>query len=82
MMRQMLSCTTAVTAIVTAMAKAAEAKSCCVKTVVCVKNPGPMADVAIRNAAPRRTCNVLFPLFCSMNTPPFLFASGCVFIIS
>jgi hypothetical protein len=23
-----------------------------VKTVVCVKNPGPTADVAIKNAAP------------------------------
>ena len=26
--------------------------NCLVKTVVCVKNPGPMADVAIKNAAP------------------------------
>ncbi|EMI13904.1 hypothetical protein C883_3399 [Bacillus stratosphericus LAMA 585] len=28
------------------------AASCCVNTVVCVKNPGPMADVAIKKAAP------------------------------
>ena len=27
-------------------------RSCWVKTVVCVMNPGPMADVAIKNAAP------------------------------
>jgi hypothetical protein len=29
--------------------------SCWVNTVVCVINPGPMADVAIRNAAPSKT---------------------------
>ena len=27
-------------------------KSCCVNTVVCVKKPGPIADVAIKKAAP------------------------------
>ena len=31
------------------------ARSCLVKTVVCVKNPGPTADVAIRKAAPNMT---------------------------
>jgi hypothetical protein len=31
------------------------ANSCPVKTVVCVRNPGPTADVAMRNAAPRMT---------------------------
>jgi hypothetical protein len=28
------------------------ASSCCVKTVVWVRNPGPIADVAIKKAAP------------------------------
>jgi hypothetical protein len=27
--------------------------NCSVNSDVCVRNPGPMADVAIRNAAPR-----------------------------
>jgi hypothetical protein len=31
------------------------APSCCVKTVVWVRKPGPIADVAIRKAAPRIT---------------------------
>lgn len=40
----------------------------CVNTVVCVKNPGPIADVAIKKAAPKS--NVQLPagafvfLFC------------------
>ena len=34
------------------MAKAKSARSRSVKTVVWVKKPGPMAEVAIRNAAP------------------------------
>src|SRR5688572_28525639 len=29
------------------------ARSCLVKTVVCVRNPGPTAEVAIRKAAPK-----------------------------
>ena len=28
--------------------------SSCVNTVVCVMKPGPMADVAIKNAAPNK----------------------------
>jgi hypothetical protein len=27
--------------------------SCCVNTVVCVKNPGPIEELAIKNAAPK-----------------------------
>ena len=39
----------------TTIAKAKAAFSWSVKTVVCVKNPGPMAEVAIRKAAPIST---------------------------
>ncbi len=34
------------------MAKAKSARRAAVKTAVCVRKPGPMADVAIRKAAP------------------------------
>jgi len=27
--------------------------NCCVKTVVCVRKPGPMDELAMRNAAPK-----------------------------
>ena len=59
---QMFNCTIAVTIIVTTIANAAEAINCCVKTVVCVKKPGPIADVAIKKAAPSITCKVPFLL--------------------
>ncbi len=38
-----------------------------VKVAVWVKNPGPIAEVAIRNAAPNRTDKLLF--FFSVNIP-------------
>ena len=31
-----------------------------VKVAVCVRKPGPIADVAIRNAAPKRTVILFF----------------------
>jgi hypothetical protein len=36
------------------------APSCAVKTAVCVKNPGPIADEAIKKAAPNRTLQLCF----------------------
>lgn len=48
----------------------------CVNTVVCVKNPGPIADVAIKKAAPKS--NVQLPAgafvfyFVSNGIPPFV----------
>ncbi len=48
------------------MTKPKLARSCLVKTVVCVRNPGPTADVAIRNAAP----NITDPI------PPFFVSSA------
>jgi hypothetical protein len=38
------------------------ASSLFVKTTVWVRKPGPTADVAIRNAAPKKTCRFIF--FC------------------
>ncbi|MPN52428.1 hypothetical protein SDC9_200089 [bioreactor metagenome] len=32
----------------------------CVKTADCVRNPGPIAEVAMRKAAPNKTLNVPF----------------------
>ena len=37
------------------MTKPKLANNCFVKTVVCVKNPGPIAEVAIKKAAPVMT---------------------------
>ena len=54
-MRQMLSCTIMSMTMETMMAKAKAAFSWSVKTVVCVRNPGPIAEVAIRKAAPIST---------------------------
>ncbi len=59
------------------IAKANVAFSSLVKEIVWVRNPGPMADVAIRNAAPRSTLRVsLLLLSCvfsssDMRTPPY-----------
>ena len=44
------------------------ASSCWVKTVVCVKNPGPIAEVAIKKAAP----NIAFCFFPEFNAIYFL----------
>lgn len=44
------------------------AASWAVNTVVCVKNPGPMADVAIKKTAPINTLNQLS--FLCMISPP------------
>ena len=54
-MRQILSCTMMSIRIDTIIAKAKAAFSWSVKTVVWVRNPGPMAEVAIRKAAPIST---------------------------
>ncbi|OPZ57409.1 MAG: hypothetical protein BWY88_01196 [Synergistetes bacterium ADurb.Bin520] len=42
------------------MAKAKAPFSFSVNTAVWVRNPGPMADVAMRNAAPKRIASVPF----------------------
>ena len=42
-----------------------------VNVPVCVRNPGPIAEVAIRNAAPIRTLR-LFLFFFSIFSLPFL----------
>jgi hypothetical protein len=44
------------------------ASSCCVNTVVCVKKPGPIAEVAIKKAAP----NIAFCFFPEFNAIYFL----------
>lgn len=60
MMRPMLSRTTADATRVMAMAKTAKGRSCPVKTAVCGKNPGPMADVAMGNAAQKNVQRTRF----------------------
>ncbi len=54
-MRQIFICTIMSIRIETKIAKANAALSLSVKTAVCVRNPGPIAEVAIKNAAPIRT---------------------------
>ena len=44
------------------IAKANAAFIFSVNTAVCVRNPGPIADVAIRNAAPNSTLRISFLL--------------------
>ncbi len=47
------------------------ASNCSVKTVVCVKNPGPIDEVAIKNAAPSRTLRLAFCVtFSPIVVPP------------
>ena len=53
MIRQMFSWIAMSTIRATRIAKANAARSWTVNVVVWVRNPGPMADVAIRNIAPR-----------------------------
>ena len=53
--RQMLSCAPRSKSTETRIAKPKLAPSWLVKTAVCVRNPGPMALVAIKNAAPSST---------------------------
>ncbi len=60
MMRQMFSWAAISTRMEIRMTNAKLAMSCSVKTVVCVRNPGPIADVAMRNAAPSRTLRFCF----------------------
>src|SRR5688500_8828583 len=54
MTRQMLSCAPRSKITDTRIAKPKLAPSCAVKTAVWVRKPGPIADVAMRNAAPTR----------------------------
>src|SRR5699024_5772871 len=54
--------------------KAKLAANCWVKTVVCVKKPGPTEDVAIKNAAPSKTLLVLFLFFKSSFDKSFAIA--------
>ncbi len=51
-----------------------------VNTAVWVRNPGPIADVAMRNAAPRRTLIVLAELFLSVNILPSDISVTSVFL--
>ena len=53
--RQMLSCAPRSKSTDTRIANPKLAPSWLVKTAVCVRNPGPIALVAIRKAAPTRT---------------------------
>jgi hypothetical protein len=53
--RQMLSCAKMSKITDSKITKPKLASNCLVKTVVCVKNPGPIAEVAIKKAAPRMT---------------------------
>ena len=53
MMRQMFSWIAMSTTIEIRIAQANAAPSCTVNVVVWVRKPGPIADVAIRNIAPR-----------------------------
>ena len=55
MTRHTLSCEPISKIIDVKMTKPKLASSCSVNTVVCVKNPGPIDDVAIRKAAPIST---------------------------
>jgi len=50
--RQTLTWTATSTAIEARIANAKSARRALVNTAVCVRKPGPMADVAMRNAAP------------------------------
>jgi hypothetical protein len=63
MIRQMFICRAMSTRIDTAMAKANATPSSTVKAVVWVMNPGPIAEVAIRNIAPIRVERVLEDIF-------------------
>ena len=53
-----------------AMAKAAAAPSFTVKVVVWVMNPGPIAEVAIRNIAPSKIDRVLIFFGAAPTVPP------------
>ncbi|MNV74467.1 hypothetical protein D3C71_1676880 [compost metagenome] len=62
----MFNCTPISIMIELRMTKPKLAPRDCVKTVVCVKKPGPMAEVAIRNAAPISTL-LFFMIFIQRN---------------
>jgi hypothetical protein len=48
------------------MTKAKEARYCAVNLEVWVRKPGPMAEVAIKNAAPSKTDRFFVPSFVPM----------------
>src|SRR5690606_18602835 len=60
--------------------KAKLAANCCVNTVVCVKKPGPIDEVAIKKAAPSNT--LLLTFFFLLTLPSFCVASVLGFFIS
>jgi hypothetical protein len=53
-MRQIFNCAAISSKMDIRMTKPKLVSSCCVNTVVCVMNPGPIAEVAIKNAAPSK----------------------------
>ena len=55
MMRQMFNCAPMSSRIESKITKPKLASSVCVKVAVWVRKPGPMAEVAIRKAAPNST---------------------------
>ena len=74
----MFICTTTSMRIDTTIAKAKAAFNLSVKTAVCVKNPGPIAEVAIKNAAPISTLatdsffSAIFVTSCEILIKPFV----------
>src|SRR5688572_1365018 len=59
MMRHIFNCAARSSRMERRITKPKLVNSCWVKTVVCVMNPGPIAEVAIKNAAPSKADLVL-----------------------